>query len=59
MFRQIKTLGIDGDIVVSVPSGNFGNLTAGLMAKKMGLPIKKFIAATNVNHVVPTYLGDR
>ncbi len=56
MFRQIKTLGIDGDIVVSVPSGNFGNLTAGLMAKKMGLPIKKFIAATNVNHVVPTYL---
>ncbi|MDI6403155.1 threonine synthase, partial [Balneolaceae bacterium ANBcel3] len=40
----------------SVPSGNFGNLTAGLMAKKMGLPVERFVAATNVNHVVPDYL---
>ncbi|MEM6628224.1 MAG: threonine synthase [Bacteroidota bacterium] len=39
-----------------VPSGNFGNLTAGLMAKKMGMPVAKFIAATNVNDVVPEYL---
>ncbi len=42
--------------VFSVPSGNFGNLTAGLMAKRMGLPIDHFIAATNVNKVVPDYL---
>lgn len=43
--------------VFSVPSGNFGNLTAGLMAKKMGLPIDHFIAATNVNDVIPEYLS--
>lgn len=43
-------------VVVSVPSGNFGNLTAGLMARKMGLPIHQFIAATNLNKVVPEYL---
>jgi threonine synthase len=42
--------------VVTVPSGNFGNLTAGLMAKRMGLPVDRFIAATNVNDVVPEYL---
>ncbi|MBX2961919.1 MAG: threonine synthase [Cyclobacteriaceae bacterium] len=42
--------------VFSVPSGNFGNLTAGVLAKKMGLPIKSFIASTNVNDVVPEYL---
>lgn len=45
-----------GDIVFSVPSGNFGNLTAGLFAKAMGLPIKRFIAATNLNDTVPRYL---
>lgn len=39
-----------------IPSGNFGNLTAGLLAKKMGLPIDKFVAATNANDVVPQYL---
>jgi len=39
-----------------VPSGNFGNLTAGLMARKMGLPFKKVIAATNINNVVPLFL---
>lgn len=43
-------------IVVSVPSGNFGNLTAGIVAKKMGAPISKFVAATNSNDVVPRYL---
>ena len=43
-------------LVFSVPSGNFGNLTAGVFAKKMGLPISQFIAATNVNNVVPEYL---
>jgi len=44
------------NIVFSIPSGNFGNLTAGLFAKAMGLPIKRFIAATNVNDTVPRYL---
>lgn len=44
------------NIVFSVPSGNFGNLTAGLMAKRAGLPISSLVAATNVNDVVPTYL---
>ena len=42
--------------VVAVPSGNFGNLTAGLIAKRIGLPVAHFIAATNVNDAVPAYL---
>ena len=46
-----------GDVVFSIPSGNFGNLTAGLFAKAMGLPIKRFIAATNANDTVPRYLA--
>jgi threonine synthase len=41
---------------VSVPSGNFGNLTAGLIAKRIGLPVRRFVAATNVNDSVPVYL---
>lgn len=41
--------------VVSVPSGNFGNLTAGMFAKVLGLPIKRFVAATNLNDTVPRY----
>ena len=45
------------EIVVCTPSGNFGNLTAGLMAKRAGLPIARFVAATNVNDVVPEYLA--
>jgi threonine synthase len=40
----------------SVPSGNFGNITAGMFAKRMGLPVTRFIAATNVNDIVPAYL---
>ncbi|MCT3896680.1 threonine synthase [Elizabethkingia anophelis] len=43
-------------IFFSVPSGNFGNLTAGLLAYKMGLPVNRFIASTNINNVVPQYL---
>lgn len=44
------------ELVIAVPSGNFGNLTAGLLAKAIGLPVKRFIAATNVNDTVPRYL---
>lgn len=46
-----------GDIIFSVPSGNFGNLTSGLIAKRMGLPVSKFIAANNINKVVYNYLN--
>ncbi|MEM6830016.1 MAG: threonine synthase [Bacteroidota bacterium] len=45
------------DLVVSVPSGNYGNLAAGILAKKMGAPIKRFIASCNLNDVVPRYLN--
>ena len=44
------------ELVFSVPSGNFGNICAGIMAQKLGLPIKHFIASTNVNDTVPKYL---
>ena len=44
------------DVVCSVPCGNFGSLTAGLIAKRMGLPIKRFVAATNRNDVFERYL---
>ncbi|MCH7535360.1 MAG: threonine synthase, partial [Bacteroidetes bacterium] len=43
-------------VVISIPSGNYGHMTAGLMAKKTGLNIKQFIAATNRNNIVPAYL---
>jgi threonine synthase len=45
-----------GQLIVATPSGNFGNLTAGLMAKRAGLAIDRFVAATNINDVVPSYL---
>lgn len=44
------------DLVFSVPSGNYGNLTAGLLAKKLGLDIKGFVASSNINDIVPNYL---
>jgi threonine synthase len=44
------------NVIFSTPSGNFGNLTAGLLAKRAGLPIERFVAATNINDVVPAYL---
>jgi len=52
-WKQINT---DQPIVFSVPCGNFGNLTGGIIAKHMGLPVEKFIAATNANDVFPKYL---
>jgi len=58
VFYYFLLAGVDGGQgpVVSVPSGNFGNLTAGLIAKHIGLPIAQFVAATNVNDAVPEYL---
>ena len=53
-YKQVTD--ISKPIVMSVPSGNFGNLTAGLLAMTMGLPIHKFIASTNINKTVPDYL---
>lgn len=54
-FKQLENTGYK--VVFSIPSGNFGNLTAGLFAKKMGLNVHQFIAATNVNDVVPEFLS--
>jgi len=53
-YKQLKNK--NKAIVISVPSGNFGNICAGLLAKKLGLPISHFIASTNVNNTVPHYL---
>ncbi|MCI5080564.1 MAG: threonine synthase [Saprospiraceae bacterium] len=55
-FEAFKQLDDSSNVVFCVPSGNFGNLTAGIFAKEMGLPIKHFIAATNANDVIPEYL---
>jgi threonine synthase len=53
-YAQVKNSG--KPVVFSVPSGNFGNLTGGLLAKRLGLPVYQFIAATNLNDIVPQYL---
>ncbi len=55
-YAQLKKQGKANDVVFCVPSGNFGNITAGLIAKKMGLPIKHFIAANNRNDIFLQYL---
>lgn len=55
-YAQLKKLGKANNLVVSVPSGNFGNLCAGLFAQEMGLPIKSFIAANNANDVFFNFL---
>jgi len=55
-YAQLLKQGKANNVVVCVPSGNFGNLTAGLIAKRMGLPIKRFIAANNANDVFFEYL---
>ena len=54
--RRETDLQVGQGPIVAVPSGNFGNLTAGLIAKRIGLPVRKFVAATNVNDTVPQYL---
>lgn len=53
---QLRRRGVDRAPILSVPSGNFGNLYAGLLARAMGLPIAAFVAATNANATVPEYL---
>ena len=54
-YAQLKKAG-KLPVVFATPSGNFGNLCGGLIAKRMGLPIEKFVAATNANDIVPAYL---
>ncbi len=55
-LSQLKKSGETSKVVLSVPSGNFGNLTAAMLAKALGLPIERFVAATNANDTVPRYL---
>ena len=56
-YRQWLAEGHERAPVFSVPSGNFGNLTAGLLAERMGLPVRRFVAATNANDTVPRYVA--
>lgn len=53
-YKQAKSKG--KEIVFSVPSGNFGNICAGMVAQKLGMPVKHFIASTNVNDTVPEFM---
>ncbi len=53
-YRQLPVASVP--LIVSVPSGNFGNLTAGIFAKRIGLPVARFVASTNANDAVPEYL---
>ena len=55
-YAQLKKLGKADNLVVCVPSGNFGNITAGLFGKRMGLPVSRFIAANNRNDIFYQYL---
>lgn len=55
-YAQLKRAGKADNVVVCVPSGNFGNITAGLFGKRMGLPLKRFIAANNRNDIFYQYL---
>jgi threonine synthase len=53
-YKQAKSKG--KEIVFSVPSGNFGNICAGIVAQKLGMPVKHFVAATNINDTVPEFM---
>jgi threonine synthase len=55
-YRQIIVENPPVELIFSVPSGNFGNICAGMIAEKMGLPIKFFIASTNINDTIPRFL---
>jgi threonine synthase len=55
-YKQLKKH--KKEIIISCPSGNFGNICAGILAKKLGLPIKYFVASTNINDTVPQFLKD-
>ncbi len=56
-YKQAKSKG--KEIVFSIPSGNFGNICAGMIAQQLGLPIKHFIASTNINDVVPRFMDTK
>jgi threonine synthase len=55
-FEAVARISQRDNLVIAVPCGNFGNLTAGLFAQQMGLPVKSFVAVTNSNDTVPRYL---
>ena len=54
-YKQVKAK--NKEVVFSIPSGNFGNICAGMVAQKLGMPVKHFIAATNVNDTVPQFMA--
>ena len=54
VYKKLKNL--DQKLIFSVPSGNYGNICAGMLAQKLGLPIHHFVAGTNANDIVPAYL---
>ncbi|QLE00024.1 threonine synthase [Galbibacter sp. BG1] len=56
-YKQLKAK--NKELVFSVPSGNFGNICAGMMAYKLGLPVKHFVASTNINDTVPQYMATK
>lgn len=53
-YKQAKSKG--KEIVFSIPSGNFGNICAGMVAQKLGMPVKHFVASTNINDTVPLFM---
>lgn len=55
-YAQLKRMGKEHGYVICVPSGNFGNITAAIFGREMGLPVKRFIAANNANDIVYKYL---
>ena len=57
LYKQLKKINKEKEVCISIPSGNFGNICAGLMSKKMGLNFKKIIASTNINDTIPRYLS--
>ena len=57
LYKELNKINIEKEICISIPSGNFGNICAGLISKKMGLNFKKIIASTNINDTIPRYLS--